>query len=53
MRYTTDNVGVIALLRFTDPSSGKIILDGIDITSIGVDDLRRAITYIPQVSISP
>ncbi|KAJ9111103.1 hypothetical protein QFC19_001302 [Naganishia cerealis] len=37
-----------ALLRFTDPSSGKILIDGIDITSIGVDDLRSRITYIPQ-----
>ena len=38
----------MALLRFTDPTTGKIILDNIDITSIGVDDLRSRITYIPQ-----
>lgn len=38
----------MSLLRFTDPASGKIYLDGIDITSIGVDDLRSRITYIPQ-----
>lgn len=38
----------MSLLRFTDPAAGKIILDGIDITSIGVDDLRSRITYIPQ-----
>ena len=29
----------MSMLRFTDPTSGQIILDGIDITSIGVDDL--------------
>lgn len=29
----------MSLLRFTEPTSGKIVLDGIDITSIGVDDL--------------
>lgn len=29
----------MSLLRFTDPTSGSIFLDGIDITKIGVDDL--------------
>ncbi|EIW69963.1 hypothetical protein TREMEDRAFT_38635 [Tremella mesenterica DSM 1558] len=38
----------MSMLRFTEPHSGRIILDGIDITSIGVDDLRSRITYIPQ-----
>lgn len=52
------------MLRFTDPASGKLLIDGVDITSIGVDDLvsaeeqldcetyltsqRSKITYIPQ-----
>jgi ABC-type multidrug transport system fused ATPase/permease subunit len=38
----------MSLLRFTDPASGKLIIDGIDVTTIGVDDLRSRITYIPQ-----
>ncbi|OCF31742.1 ATP-binding cassette transporter [Kwoniella heveanensis BCC8398] len=38
----------MSMLRFTDPYSGSIWLDGIDITKIGVDDLRSRITYIPQ-----
>ncbi|KAK8850432.1 hypothetical protein IAR55_004350 [Kwoniella newhampshirensis] len=38
----------MAFLRFNDPTSGSIWLDGIDITKIGVDDLRSRITYIPQ-----
>ncbi|KAL7422691.1 hypothetical protein Q5752_001982 [Cryptotrichosporon argae] len=38
----------MSILRFTDPAAGSIWLDGIDITSIGVDDLRSRITYIPQ-----
>lgn len=38
----------MSLLRFSEPHSGSIWLDGIDITSIGVDDLRSRITYIPQ-----
>ncbi|KAF7365100.1 putative multidrug resistance-associated ABC transporter [Mycena venus] len=36
------------LLRFVDPSSGKIIIDGIDISKIGLYDLRSRITFIPQ-----
>ena len=38
----------MSLLRFSEPHSGKVLLDGIDITSVGVDDLRSRITYIPQ-----
>ncbi|TDL21671.1 multidrug resistance-associated ABC transporter [Rickenella mellea] len=38
----------MSLLRFADPTSGKIIVDGIDITTIGVHDLRSRITFIPQ-----
>ncbi|KAL1733355.1 hypothetical protein EV714DRAFT_246810 [Schizophyllum commune] len=38
----------MSLLRFTDPSSGRILIDGIDITTIGIQDLRSRITFIPQ-----
>ncbi|CAE6340042.1 unnamed protein product [Rhizoctonia solani] len=41
----------LALFRFTDPAGGKIVLDGIDITSIGLDDLRSKLTLIPQDAI--
>ncbi|GAA5928190.1 hypothetical protein JCM1841_003816 [Sporobolomyces salmonicolor] len=37
-----------ALLRFTDPSSGRILVDGLDITKVCLDDLRQRITYLPQ-----
>ncbi|KAJ7147063.1 hypothetical protein C8R43DRAFT_1011698 [Mycena crocata] len=37
-----------SLLRFVDPSSGRIIIDGIDISKIGIYDLRSRITFIPQ-----
>ncbi|KAL8286389.1 hypothetical protein RQP46_004406 [Phenoliferia psychrophenolica] len=39
----------MSLLRFVDPSEGKIILDGINITEIGLGDLRSKVTIIPQV----
>ncbi|KAJ7045901.1 hypothetical protein C8F04DRAFT_452844 [Mycena alexandri] len=38
----------MAILRFVDPSSGKIVVDGIDISKIGLHDLRSRITFIPQ-----
>ncbi|GAA5889236.1 hypothetical protein JCM5296_005842 [Sporobolomyces johnsonii] len=37
-----------AFLRFTDPSSGRIVVDGLDITKVCLDDLRKRITYLPQ-----
>lgn len=40
-----------ALLRFVEPDSGQIIIDGIDITSIGLFDLRSRVTFIQQDSV--
>jgi ABC-type multidrug transport system fused ATPase/permease subunit len=37
-----------ALLRFAELSEGKIIIDDIDISTIGLDDLRSRLTLIPQ-----
>ncbi|CAG8742883.1 11311_t:CDS:2, partial [Acaulospora colombiana] len=39
---------VSSFFRINEPSSGKIIIDGIDISSIGLKDLRSKITIIPQ-----
>lgn len=36
------------LLGLTDPASGSILIDDIDITKIGVHDLRDALAVIPQ-----
>lgn len=38
----------MSILRFVDPAQGQILIDGIDITSIGVQDLRSRLTFIPQ-----
>src|SRR5438477_3393700 len=38
------------IARFYDPTSGRVTLDGIDLRSIGVDDLRRAIVMVTQES---
>ncbi|KAL7114288.1 hypothetical protein ACP275_04G111200 [Erythranthe tilingii] len=37
-----------ALFRLVEPSGGKIIVDGIDITKIGLHDLRSRFGIIPQ-----
>ena len=36
------------LLRFYDPDSGRITLDGTDISDLQVQDLRRQFGYVPQ-----
>ena len=38
----------ISLFRFMEPAGGRIIIDGIDITKIGLHDLRSKLTIIPQ-----
>ncbi|GAA6034025.1 hypothetical protein JCM8097_000654 [Rhodosporidiobolus ruineniae] len=41
----------MSLLRFTEPTSGRIVIDGVDVTKIGLHDLRRALTLIPQEAV--
>ncbi|KAJ2109796.1 Transporter of the ATP-binding cassette (ABC) [Coemansia sp. RSA 922] len=38
----------LAMFRFMEASSGRIMVDGIDISQIGVGDLRSRLTIIPQ-----
>ncbi|KAF8761483.1 ABC transporter transmembrane region [Rhizoctonia solani] len=38
----------LSLLRAVEPSGGRIILDGIDIRTIGLDDLRSRVTLVSQ-----
>ena len=41
----------LALFRILERAGGKIIIDGIDISTIGLQDLRSRLTIIPQVMI--
>ncbi|KAJ3498810.1 hypothetical protein NLG97_g822 [Lecanicillium saksenae] len=41
---------VLSMLRFTNIVSGKILYDGIDITTLTYKQLRQAISLIPQES---
>ncbi|AVL54570.1 ABC transporter [Roseobacter denitrificans] len=36
------------LLRFYDPSSGRILLDGVDLAELRRDDFRKYIAVVPQ-----
>jgi ABC-type multidrug transport system fused ATPase/permease subunit len=39
---------LISLLRIVEAAGGKIIIDGIDVSQIGLEDLRTKIAIIPQ-----
>ena len=41
----------LALFRIIEAASGKITIDGLNISTIGLHDLRSKLTIIPQVSI--
>eukprot|EP01016_Furgasonia_blochmanni_P006658 TRINITY_DN12679_c0_g3_i1.p1 TRINITY_DN12679_c0_g3~~TRINITY_DN12679_c0_g3_i1.p1 ORF type:complete len:506 (+),score=73.61 TRINITY_DN12679_c0_g3_i1:69-1520(+) len=39
---------ILALLRLLEADSGRILIDGVNIAEIGLHDLRKNITIIPQ-----
>lgn len=43
---------MVALYRLVELSSGSITIDGIDVSKLGLDDLRKSISIIPQDPVS-
>ena len=43
---------VLALLRIVEPQAGRVLLDGVDVSGIGLARLRSAFAVIPQVRTS-
>ena len=43
---------MLSLFRIIEPAGGRILIDGIDITKIGLHTLRGRLTIIPQVDFS-
>ena len=39
----------LTLFRILERSGGKIVIDGVDIATIGLRDLRSRLTIIPKV----
>ena len=42
----------MALFRMMEPRDGSIVIDDVDVTQIGLHDLRQNLAIIPQVSSS-
>jgi len=40
----------LAILRIIEPAEGQILIDDVNISKLGLDDLRSKITIIPQVN---
>lgn len=44
---------IVSLFRIVEPCGGKILLDGIDILTLGLEDVRSRVAVIPQASPAP
>lgn len=42
---------MVTLFRIVEPCGGKVMIDGVDALRLGLQDLREAISIIPQVCV--
>lgn len=41
---------MVVLFRIVEPCGGRVTIDGVDALRLGLQDLREAISIIPQVT---
>ena len=41
---------MMTLKRIVEPSSGRVLIDGVDISAVSLFDLRSRLALVPQVS---
>ena len=41
---------MMALFRIVEPCGGRILIDGLDVSRMGLTDLRSRLALVPQVS---
>ena len=41
---------MMALKRIVEPSSGRILIDGVDVAGVSLTELRSRLALVPQVS---
>ena len=39
---------MLALYRIVEPASGSVVIDGVDVGQIGLQDLRSRLALVPQ-----
>jgi ABC-type multidrug transport system fused ATPase/permease subunit len=45
---SSDLIDSVALYRIVELTSGSILVDGVDISKVGLTDLRNGLAIIPQ-----
>ena len=41
----------LSFFRFVEPTEGRILIDGLDVTRVGLTDLRSRLTIIPRMNL--
>ena len=50
LNFAASNRLALCLFRMMELAEGRIVIDGVDISTIGLTDLRSKLAVIPQVS---